>query len=111
MTGGQNLRAKVARGLQQIAKLDRLVAFQAGHRSFARHVAFGEAVNHCFLEAALIVEHVVGNAETLGHRAGVVNVAAGTAGALAVGRRTVIVELERDADHVIPGVGKERRRD
>ena len=36
-----------------------------------------------------------------GDRAGVVDVLAGAAGALAVGRRAVIVELQRDADDVV----------
>ena len=43
------------------------------------------------------------NADPLGDGAGVVDVAAGAAGALAMGRRAVIVELQRDADDVIAG--------
>ena len=70
------------------------------------HVAFGEAVDHRFLEAALVVEHVMRNADALGDRAGVVDVLAGAAGALAVGRRAVVVELQRDADDVVAGVGR-----
>ena len=37
----------------------------------------------------------------LGDRAGVVDVLAGAAGALAMGRRAMVVELQRDADHVV----------
>ena len=51
------------------------------------------------------------NADTLGNRAGVMDVAAGTAGALAVGRRAVIVKLQRDADDVVAGVRQDRRGD
>ncbi len=51
------------------------------------------------------------NADARGDRAGVVDVAAGAAGALAVGRRAMIVELQRDADHVVAGVGQQRRGD
>src|SRR5580700_9500535 len=39
------------------------------------------------------------------------DVAAGTAGALAMGRGAVIVELERDPDHVIAGFRQQRRGD
>ena len=53
----------------------------------------------------------MGNADALGDRAGVVDIASGTAGALAVGCGTVIVELQGNADHVISGVGQKRRRD
>ena len=43
----------------------------------------------------------MGNAESLRHAAGVLNVLAGAAGALAANRLAMVVELERDADHVI----------
>ena len=49
------------------------------------------------------------NADALGDSAGVVDVAAGAAGALAVGRGAVVVELQRDADDVIAGIGQQRR--
>src|SRR5262249_383831 len=55
VAGGEHLRAELARGLQEIAELDRLVALHAGYRRLARDVALGEAVDHCFLEAALVV--------------------------------------------------------
>ena len=51
------------------------------------------------------------NAEPRGDRAGIMDVAAGAAGALAVGRGAMIVELERDADHVVAGFRQQRRRD
>ena len=43
----------------------------------------------------------MGDAEPLGDRAGIVDVLAGAAGALAMGRRAVIVKLQRHADHVV----------
>ena len=48
MAGGQRRRAELARGLQQIAKLDRPVALDARHRRLAGGVAFGEIVDHRF---------------------------------------------------------------
>src|SRR5262249_34891100 len=101
MPGRQHLGAELVRGREQIAELDRLVALDAWHRRLARHIALGEAVDYHFLEAALVVEHVVGNADPLRHRARVIDVLAGAAGALAMGRGAVVVELQRDADDVV----------
>ena len=108
MAGRQHLRAQFARGAEQVLELDRHVAVDAGHRRLARDVALGEAVDHRLLEAAFVVEHVVRNADPVGHRAGVVDVLAGAAGALAVRRRPVVVKLERDADDVI-ALGLQKR--
>ena len=52
----------------------------------------------------------MGNAEPRGDVARVVDVLAGAAGALAVGRRAVIVELHGDADDVV-AVARQQRRD
>ena len=93
---------------QQVAELDRLVAVDAGHRRLAVDVALGEPVDHRFLEPAFVVEHVMRNADALGDAARVVDVLAGAAGALAMGRRAVVVELQRDADDVI-ALGLEQR--
>ena len=109
MAGRQHLGAELARGRQQVAELDRLVAVDARHRRLARDVAVGEAVDHRFLEAAFVVEHVMRNADALGDRARVVDVLAGAAGALAVGRGAMVVELQRHADDVV-ALGLEQRR-
>jgi hypothetical protein len=49
------------------------------------------------------------NADPVGDRAGVVDVLAGAAGALAVGRSAVVVKLKGHPDHVI-ALGLEQRR-
>ena len=101
MSGRQRLGAKLARGRQQIAKLDRAVALDARHRRLAERIAFGEIVDHRLAEAALIVQHVMRNADPLGDIAGIVDVAPGAAGALAMGGRAMVVKLQRDADDVV----------
>jgi hypothetical protein len=93
--------AQFARGRQQVAKLDRAVALDARHRRFAERVAVGKIVDYGFAEAAFIVEHVVRDADPLCDVAGIVDVATGAAGALTMGRGTVVIELQRDPDHVI----------
>jgi hypothetical protein len=108
MAGGERLRAELARGLQEVAELDRAVALDARHRRLAERVRVGEIVDDGLAKAILVVEHVMGDAELGGDVAGVVDVLAGAAGALAMGRRAMVVELQRDADDVI-ALGLEQR--
>ena len=108
MAGCQHLGAELARGNQEIVELDRHIAVDARDRRLAVDITFGETVDHRLLEAALVVEHVMGNGERIGNAAGVVDVLTGAAGALAVGRGAVVVELQRDADDVI-ALGLEQR--
>ncbi len=111
VAGRQHLGAELARGRKQVAKLDRAVALDTRHRGLARDIARREAVDHHLLEAILIVEHVVGNADPLGHEPSVVNILPGAAGALAVGRGAMIVELQRHS-HDVVALGLEQcRRD
>ena len=101
MPGGQRRGAELARGLQQIAELDRAVALDARHRRLAGGIAVGEIVDHLLAESALVVQHVMRNADPLGDVAGIVDVLPGAAGALAMGGRAMVVELQRDADDVV----------
>ena len=98
--------AKLACGIEQIAEFDRLIALDARHRRLAGHVTRGEAVDHRFLEAAFVVEHVMRNADPFGNGAGIMDIAAGAAGAFAVGRGAMVVELKRDADDVVTRIGQ-----
>ena len=101
VAGGQDAAAEFARRAEQVGELDRPVALDARDRRLARRIALGEAVDHGFLEARLVVEHVMRDADARSDRTRVMDVAAGTAGALPVRRRAVVVELQRDADDVI----------
>src|SRR6185503_7403481 len=109
MTGCQNLGIQFARGDQQIMKLDRHIAIDARHRRFAMDIALGKTVDHRFLEATLVVEHIMRDADALGDAARVVDVLARAAGALAMGGRAMVVELQRHADYVV-ALGFEQRR-
>ena len=111
MAGRQHLRAEFARGRQEIAELDRLVAIDARHRRLACDIARGKAVDDRLLEPALVIEDVVRDPDPLRHRSRIVNVLTGAAGTLAVGRRTVIVELQRHANDVIALGLEQCRRD
>ena len=94
MPGRQRLRAEVARGREQVAELDAAIALDARHRRLAERVALGKGVDHGLAEALFIVEHVMRNADALGDVARVVDVLAGAAGALAMGGRAMVVELQ-----------------
>src|SRR5262249_56362413 len=87
------------------------LALEPRPRPLARQIALGEAVDPHFLEAALVVEQVVGDADPLRHRARVIDVLAGAAGTFAVGRGAMVVELQRDADDVVALGLEQRRRD
>jgi hypothetical protein len=101
VAGSQHRGAELARGSEQIVELDQLVAIDARHRRLAGDVALCKPVDHRFLEPALVVEHVVRNADALGDRARVIDVLAGAAGALAMGGSTVVIELQGNADDVV----------
>ena len=110
MAGRENVGAEVLGRLEQVGELHLLIAGDAGNRRFARDIGAREGLDHLLAEPRLVIEHVMGNAEPRGDVARVVDVLAGAAGALAVRRRAVIVELHRDADDVV-AVARQQRRD
>ena len=71
MPGGQRGGAEIARGRQQVAELDALVAADARDRRLAAAVALGEILDHRGAKPALVIEHVMRDAETLGDARGV----------------------------------------
>ena len=101
VAGRERSSAEFARGLEQVAELDRTVAFDARHRRLARGVAVGKMVDHRVAEAALVVQHVMRNSNPCRDVACIVDVLAGAAGTLAMGGGAMIVELQRDADDVV----------
>ncbi len=111
VAGRQGLGAEIAGGLQQVVELDRLVAAHTGDRGLAAQIGVGELLDHRLAKPALIVEHIVGDADGLGGGARIVNVLARAAGALLLDRRAVVVELQGHPHHVIAGALEQSRRD
>ena len=101
MPGSERRGAKFARRRQQVAKFDRPVAFDTGHRRFAGGVAIGKAVDDLLAKPAFVVQHVMRNAKARGDIAGIVDVLPGAARTLAMGGGAVIVKLQRNADDVV----------
>jgi hypothetical protein len=111
VAGGEAAGVELARGLQKIAELDALIAAHAGDRRGPGEVAFDEIVDHAFAKPRLVVENIVREAHALRDPARVADVGAGAAGPAPRGRRAMIVELQRHADHVIALAGERRRDD
>jgi hypothetical protein len=65
------------------------------------HIALGERIDHRFAKPLLVIEHVMRNAQRFADAARVVDILAGAAGAGAMHGSAMIVELQRDAEHVI----------
>ena len=106
MPGGERRRPKVPRRFQEIAKLDALIAADAGDRGFTAAIGVGEIFDNLFAEPMLVIEHVVGDAEPLGNARRVVDILPGAAGAFAPDRGAVVVKLQCDADDFEPTLGE-----
>jgi len=98
MAGGERGGAEVARNPEKITKLDPLVASNARDRGLTTAVIIDKIVDDRGAKAALVVEHVMGDAETIGDLGGIVYVppSATSAGTPRCG--AVVVELQRGAD-------------
>ena len=107
----QAIGAKLAREGDQVDELDPLVAQRTGHRGAPRGIFVGELVDHPGAEAAFIVEHIMRDAEPVAHRLGIVNVLPRAARAGALDRLAMVVELERDPDHLGAGLRGQHRDD
>jgi len=102
VAGRKRIGAEIPRRLEKVGELDGLVAGHARDRRLAGNIAVGEAVHDLFLEPAFIVQHVMRNADHFRRTARVVDVDARAAGLGLGNGRAVIVELQCDADDVIP---------
>ena len=111
MAGGQYVGAKIAGGVEQIGEFDELVASDARHRRFAIGVAFREAVDHLLAKTRFVIQHEMRNAEALGNLAGVLYVLPGAAGALAMRRLAMVIELQGHADDIVAAVLQQGRDD
>ena len=108
MPGRQRVGAEVARGGQEIAELDGLVAADARDRGLAAEIGIGEIVDDLGAEAGLVIEHVMGDGEPLRHLPRIVDVLAGAARPGPGPRGAVIVKLQGDADDLIALLDQQR---
>ena len=97
-------------GIEEIGEFHVLIASDAWDRGFARNIGSGERLDHLLAKALFVIEHIMGDAEPRRDIARIVNILPRAAGALAVGRLAVIIELHGEADHVVAFGGEQRRR-
>ena len=110
--------ADAARGLEQLVELEMVVAERARDRRASGEILANKRPHHILLEALLLVDDVVGNAQVLGDAAGVVDIIerAAAAGlgrvgdAVLAGEAGLIPELERQADDAVANRRRRPRR-
>src|SRR3546814_10122767 len=83
MSGCQRRRPKLAGGVQQIVKFYPLVAADTRDWRRSCKVGVGEILHHRLAEPVFVVQDIVRNVEPLGDATRIVDILAGTAGALA----------------------------
>ena len=96
---------------QQVFELYPLVAANAGHGGCPRKVSIGEIFDHGLAKGVFIIQHIMRKAHLFGHAAGIVNIAARTAGPLFGQSSAMIVKLQGHAHDVIALVLEHRGHD
>ena len=121
VAGGDAAGADALRGLEELVELEVVVAERAGNGRAPGKVLGDKGPDDVGFKALLLVDDVVGNAQVLGHAAGVVNIVQRTAAAglrrvgnsVLAGQPRLIPKLERQAHDAIGGavarVGEHRR--
>ena len=117
MPGGQQVRADLASHDQQLIKLEVVVAQAARDGRASGEVVLHEGSHDLALEALLVVDDVVRNADELGNGPGVVHVVErattalhGLGHALLTGEAALVPELHGQTDHVVT-IGTQHGRD
>jgi hypothetical protein len=108
--GGERVGAEFSPGSQQVVELDPLIAAYARDRRLSRDIARREVVDNPRAKALLVIEDVMRNAQPIGDSPRIMDVLAGAAGSGPADRLTVIIELQRDAGHLVAGLDQKRRR-
>ena len=101
MSRGHAIRVEVMRGPKEILELHPFVATNARHGGGAGKVAFGKLVDHGLTKDAFVVEDIVGKPHRFRHPARVADVRSCATGALFCQGGSMVIELKRDAHHVI----------
>ena len=100
MARGEAVRAQIPRQREQVREFHAHIAAYARDRRAPRQIFVGEALHDRVTEAALIVEHIMRDAELVGDRARIANILPSAAAARPAHGRAMIVELQRHADRL-----------
>ena len=101
MAGGECDGVEFPCGTQQVAEFYGLVTAHTGDRCLAPCIGIGEILNHRIAKGAFVIQHIMGNANPVGHIAGIIDVLPSATGPLFLDRRAMIIQLQRDPHHVI----------
>ena len=110
MSGGDELRAKLVRAVNQPAKLQILIAHHARIRRAAGLVFVGEVLDDVLLEFRRLVNQVIRNVELVADGARVGDGLRAAAFVLGAVHAILRPELERDADDLVALLQQQRRR-
>ncbi len=109
MTGSQGVGANLLGHNQQLIKLQVIVAKAARNGRASRKILLDERTHHVALEALLVIDHVIRDADGLGDAARVVHVVERAAAslhrlghALVPGQPALVPELHGQADDIVP---------
>src|SRR5208337_1874147 len=109
MAGGNLVGANLPCYNKKLIKLQVIVAQTTRDRRAPGQVLFDKRTHHIALEALLVIHHVVGDAQGLGHAASIVNVVDraapplhGFRHAFVSGKTALIPELHGQADDIAP---------
>ncbi len=101
MAGGQSFGAQIPREAEQVAEFQMLVAGDTRHWGLPGRIGIGKGLDHVAAKGLLGIDHVMSDAQPVRDVAGVMNVLPGAARPFAARRGTMIVELQRHADHLM----------
>ena len=101
VAGDHNIGFQILGRIKQIAEFHALIAANTGDRRSTGKIGIGEVIHDGLAEHIFVVQNVMADTELIGHHAGIVDILTGTAGTLLAANGTVIIELQRDPDHVI----------
>ena len=117
VAGGNLVGSDLAGDDEKLIELEVIVAEAAGDGRASREILFDKGANDIALEALFVVDDVVGDAESFGDAAGVVDVIDGAAAALdgfghagVAGETALVPELHGESDEVV-AFGAEHGRD
>jgi len=117
VTGSDAVGSDLTRRQEELVELQMVVTEGAGNRGSSVQVLVDEGTDDVRLEALLLIDDVVRDAELLGYGAGVVDVVEGAAAPLdgfghsfVTGETTLIPELQGEADESV-SLGAQDGRD
>ena len=107
----QAIGAQLTRQRKQVGELHPHIAPHARDRRPPGQIFVGELLHHRVAKAAFMIMDMMLKPQPIGDRARIPNILPRTTSADALGLGAMIIELQRDADHLGPRFRRQRRND